>query len=49
VAIRETEKLAGAFATPAEVLAVRDGLETWSALAFDHLEASASPSSHRSV
>lgn len=37
VAIRETEKLAGAFATTAEVEAVREQLETWSRLAFDAL------------
>ncbi len=38
VAIRETDKLAGAFAEHAAVAAVRDGLETWSALVFDFLE-----------
>jgi predicted NUDIX family phosphoesterase len=37
VAIRETEKLEGAFATTDEVAAVRDHLETWSRLAFDAL------------
>jgi predicted NUDIX family phosphoesterase len=37
VAIRETDKLEGRFATTAEVAAVRDGLETWSRLAFDAL------------
>jgi len=37
VEIRETEKLEGAFATTAEVEALRDGLETWSRLAFDAL------------
>jgi predicted NUDIX family phosphoesterase len=37
VAIRETDKLTGAFATTEEVRAVRDGLETWSRLAFDAL------------
>ena len=37
VAIRETEKLEGAFATTEEVAAVRDGLETWSRLVFDTL------------
>jgi predicted NUDIX family phosphoesterase len=37
VVIRETEKLTGAFATTAEVEAVRDQLETWSRLAFDAL------------
>jgi predicted NUDIX family phosphoesterase len=38
VAIRETEKLSGAFASPVEVRAVRDRLETWSRLVFDFLE-----------
>jgi predicted NUDIX family phosphoesterase len=37
VSIRETEKLAGSFATTAEVAAVRDAMETWSRLAFDVL------------
>jgi predicted NUDIX family phosphoesterase len=37
VAIRETDKLAGAFATTEEVEAVREQLETWSRLAFDAL------------
>jgi len=37
VAIRETDKLTGTFATTAEVEAVRDHLETWSRLAFDAL------------
>jgi predicted NUDIX family phosphoesterase len=37
VSIRETEKLAGAFAATAEVAAVRDAMETWSRLAFDLL------------
>ena len=37
VAIRETEKLVGAFAATGEVAAVHDGLETWSRLAFDAL------------
>jgi predicted NUDIX family phosphoesterase len=37
VAIRETEKLAGAFATTGEVEAVRVHLETWSRLVFDAL------------
>ena len=37
VAIRETDKLAGAFATTDEVAAVRDGMETWSRLVFDSL------------
>ena len=38
VAIRETDKLRGAFAEPNEVGAVRDRLETWSALVFDFIE-----------
>jgi predicted NUDIX family phosphoesterase len=38
VEIRETDKLAGAFAEPAEVAAVVDRMETWSALVFEHLE-----------
>jgi predicted NUDIX family phosphoesterase len=38
VAIRETEKLSGRFATSAEVADVRDRLETWSLLAFEWLE-----------
>jgi len=38
VEIRETEKLSGAFATPEEVAAVADDLETWSRLVFDFLE-----------
>lgn len=38
VAIRETDKLVGSFATPDAVAAVREDLETWSALVFDHLE-----------
>ena len=37
VAIRETEKLAGAFATTAEVAAKRGSMETWSRLIFDDL------------
>ncbi len=37
-AVRETEKLSGGFATPDEVAALRDRLETWSALVFDFLE-----------
>jgi predicted NUDIX family phosphoesterase len=32
VGVRETNKLSGAFATMDEVLAVRDGMETWSRL-----------------
>ena len=38
VAIRETDKLRGDFATQAEVEAVADRLETWSQLAFAFLE-----------
>jgi predicted NUDIX family phosphoesterase len=41
VTIRETAKLSGAFAGPAEVAAVADDLETWSRLVFDFLEATA--------
>jgi len=39
VAVRETDKLEGGFATLAEVAAVRDGLETWSRLLLEALEA----------
>jgi predicted NUDIX family phosphoesterase len=38
VAIRETDKLTGGFATPMEVASVADRLETWSRLAFEFLE-----------
>jgi len=38
VAIRETDKLSGSFADPAEAAAVADRMESWSALVFDHLE-----------
>ena len=38
VAIRETDKLSGAFASPAQVAEVADRLETWSRLAFDFVE-----------
>ncbi len=37
VAIRETDKLEGAFADTLEVAAVREDLETWSRLVFDAL------------
>lgn len=37
VRIRETEKLTGDFATPDEVAAVADRMETWSQLAFQFL------------
>ena len=39
VSVRETDKLSGAFATPAEVAAGADHLETWSRIVFDALEA----------
>ena len=38
VAIRETDKPSGAFATPAQVEEVADRLETWSRLAFEFVE-----------
>jgi predicted NUDIX family phosphoesterase len=38
VEIRETEKLTGGFAEPAEVRAVVERMESWSALVFEHLE-----------
>ncbi len=41
VAIRELDKLSGEFAGPAEVAAVVDRMETWSALVFEHLEGAA--------
>lgn len=41
VAIREVDKLEGAFAEPAEVAAVADRLESWSRLTFEYLEATA--------
>ena len=41
VEIRETDKLTGSFAAPAEVAAVAGDLETWSRLVFDFLEAAA--------
>ncbi len=37
VAVREVDKLAGAFADEADVAAVRDRLESWSELVFDAL------------
>lgn len=40
VTIRETAKLDGAFATTAQVAAVVDRMETWSALVFAHLDGS---------
>jgi predicted NUDIX family phosphoesterase len=44
VRIRETEKLTGAFAEPAEVASGSEGLETWSRLVFEALESLASGS-----
>jgi len=38
VTIRETDKLTGEFADPADVATVVDRMETWSALVFRHLE-----------
>jgi predicted NUDIX family phosphoesterase len=38
VDIRETDKLTGSFAAPAEVAAVVEHMESWSALVFEHLE-----------
>lgn len=38
VRIRETDKLTGAFADPADVAAVVERMESWSALVFEHLE-----------
>jgi predicted NUDIX family phosphoesterase len=38
VAIRETDKLSGRFADPAEVRADVERMETWSRLVFEHLE-----------
>ena len=43
VEIRETDKLAGSFATTDEVAAVRDSMETWSRLVFDALTLSGDP------
>jgi predicted NUDIX family phosphoesterase len=44
VAIRETDKLSGEFASVADLAEVVDRMEGWSALAFEHLErASTSP------
>ena len=37
LAIRETDKLRGSFATAADVLAVAPRLETWSQLIFEQL------------
>lgn len=38
VEIRETDKLTGSFAEAAEVAAVVERMESWSALVFEHLE-----------
>lgn len=40
VTVRETDKLSGSFATPAEVAAGAGHLETWSRIVFDALDAS---------
>jgi len=40
VAVREVDKLSGAFVEQSEVLAVHGQLETWSQLAFDDLDGS---------
>lgn len=37
VAVRETDKLEGRFVAPADLLAVYDGMETWSQLVLDFL------------
>ena len=41
VSVRETDKLSGVFASPAEVAAGSENLETWSRIVFDALEAAA--------
>jgi len=41
VAIRETDKLIGRFASRTDVAVVADRLESWSRLVFDHLERAA--------
>jgi predicted NUDIX family phosphoesterase len=38
VSIRETDKLSGDFASPRDVAAVVERMESWSALVFEHLE-----------
>lgn len=43
VAIRETDKLIGGFATPNEVFAVRESMETWSRLIVDDLVGASEP------
>ena len=47
VAVRETDKLLGAFASPAEVAAGIDHLETWSRIVFEALETSTAGRSSR--
>ncbi len=47
VAVRETDKLTGAFASPSEVAAGVEQLETWSRIVFDALEASPAGEPHR--
>jgi len=46
VAIRETDKLTGAFAEPGDVAAVAADMETWSSLVFAFLEAAHGVSRH---
>jgi predicted NUDIX family phosphoesterase len=48
VAVRETDKLTGAFASPAEVAAVADHLETWSRIVFEAIEEGLAVASPRS-
>jgi predicted NUDIX family phosphoesterase len=43
VAVRETHKLIGGFAPASAVRTVRDRLETWSRIVFDHLEGADEP------
>ena len=47
VSVRETEKLSGAFATPGEVAAGADHLETWSRIVFEALEAAGATAGRR--
>ena len=47
VSVRETEKLSGAFATPGEVAAGADHLETWSRIIFEALEAAGATAGRR--
>lgn len=47
VSVREQEKLTGRFATPDEVLAAWERLETWSQLTFTELEQRTTPASLR--